>query len=377
MGCWTAETERILAAHQADFNSFNWEAKLRHYGGYYDYLDILGGVFAKWNGKNADVKTAAQFREIAEYVFGLMALYGFNYNNGETHVRWGGPSPFYPSKDDGVCNWGEIDTLCSSRDKSKTTNCNYGIDSLYRKAGLSPRLFDKSERYKWQARTFPVILKKKDLRIGDLVHFFHGRVTSEDPDTWKDWGHVACVGEIRGNTVILYDSGNRFIKTGNYKKEFTVDTRQKPTGLYDNYDGWAGIRVVELAGNNGESKGTSDWAVEVIAGKWGSGAERQRRLAERYDDVQTRVNYFLGGTPRGTEAYLRAAAGYVLKGFAGSGDEREKFFGARYPAVQLKVNWVIQTAKDVIAGKYGNDEARREALGIDYSLVQAQVNRMV
>ena len=122
MSCWTIETEKIIKAHEGDFDSSNWQSKLKNYGGYSAYLNKLGGVFAKFNGKNASVKTAKEFREIAQYVFGLMAIYGFNYNNNSTHVRWGGPRPFYPTADSGSCNWGEIDTLCSSPNKDKTTN---------------------------------------------------------------------------------------------------------------------------------------------------------------------------------------------------------------------------------------------------------------
>lgn len=377
MGCWTPETEKIIKAHQAEFDASTWQAKLKYYGGYNDYLDILGGVFAKWNGKTADVKTAAQFQEIAQYVFGLMAIYGFNYNNDVTTIRWGGSAPFYPSKDSGRCNWGRIDDLCSRADLDKTTNCNYGTDSLYYKAGLAPRLFNYSYRFKWFGWNYPVIRKKAELKVGDLVHFFHSTITSSNPDTWDKWGHVACVGERRGSTVILYDFGSRFIKSGDFKKEFTVDLRNRPTGEYDNYEGWVGIHLINLTGGSGEVKGVAEWAVETIAGKYGSGLVRMARLGTRYKRTQDRVNYFLGGSAAGRAAYLRAAASYVLKGFAGKDEERKKFFGKDYTAVQNKVNWVIKTAGDVISGKYGNAEERRAKLGIDYDLVQAQVNRMV
>lgn len=375
--CWTAETDKIIKAHQADFNYKNCQEVLKASGGYKSYVKKLGGVFAKYAGKNANVKTAAQFQEVAQYVFGLMAIYGFNYNNNSTRVHWGGQAPFYPSKDYGSCCWGEIDTLCGYENKSKTTNCNYGIDSLYYKAGLAPKVFDYSYRFKWHARNHQVIHSKSNLRIGDLIHFFHSPVTSMDPDTWAGWGHVACVGEKHGDEIVLYDFGNRFINTANFKKPFTVDKLNRPTGLYDNYDGWVGIRVVVLDGNNGDVKGDSELAVEVIAGKWGSGDDRKRKLGNRYAKVQSRVDYFLGGSKAGHAAYLRAAASYVLQGYAGNEKEREEFFGKNYPEVQQEVNYVIQTAKDVMAGKYGNDEERRKALGIDYDLIQSQVNRMV
>ncbi|MBO7726894.1 MAG: hypothetical protein J6S50_00425 [Oscillospiraceae bacterium] len=377
MSCWTAETEKIIKAHQGDFTSANWQTKLNWYGGYSAYLNILGGVFKKYNGKNASVKTAAQFQEVAQYVMGLMAIYGFNYNNGQTHVLWGGPKPFYPSKDSGRCNWGEIDTLCSSSGKDKTTNCNFGMDSFYYKCGLMPKYMELSDMFKWQARHYKVIRKKEDLKIGDLIHLFHSHITSNDPGTWSGWGHVCCVGEKRGNTIIAYDTGRRFISSGDFKKEFNVNSKNEPIGEYDNYDGWVGIHFVELSGNNGEVKGDSDLAVEVIAGKYGSGPMRAVKLGKRYDAVQKRVNYFLGGSSAGRAAYLRAAAGYVLKGYAGTDEERRKFFGKDYAAVQDKVNWVIRTARDVIANKYGKADDRKAALGIDYDLVQQQVNRMV
>ena len=377
MSCWTKETEGIIKAHRGDFNSTNWQKVLSSYGGYEAYLKALGGVFAKYAGKDANVKTAVQLQEIAQYVFGLMAIYGFNYNNDSTQVRWGGGYPFYKSALDGRCNWGRIDDLCSSPDLAKTTNCNFGIDALLYKAGVFPRVFDYSYRYKAHARQFKVIRKKADLRIGDLVHMFHSPVKSDNPDTWEGWGHVAIVGERKNGKIILYDSGNRFVRTGNFKIEFDVNGQNAPIGDYDNYDGWAGIHIVDLAGDYGEVKGDSELAVEVIAGKFGSGVTRMKMLGNRYGNVQSRVNYFLGGTKAGRAAYLRAAASYVLKGFAGTDEERKKFFGANYKDVQEKVNWVLQTAKDVIADKYGKGEDRKKALGDDYNLIQQQVNRMV
>ena len=230
--------------------------------------------------------------------------------------------------------------------------------------------------YKAQARKYKVIRNKADLRIGDLVHMFGERITSDNPDTWDDWHHVCCVGEKRGNTVIMYDSGSRFISSGNFKHELTVNSKNELTGDYSSYTGWVGIRIVELANNNGEVKANRDYAVEVIAGKWGKGEERKKKLGSRYDTVQTAVNYYLTQGDAGRQAYLRSAAGYVLKGFAGSGAARQRFFGKNYKDVQNKVNWVVKTAQDVLKGKYGTGEERKKKLGADYDLVQAEVNRM-
>lgn len=327
MSCWTAETEKIIKAHQADFNSSNWQAKLASYGGYSAYLNKLGGVFAKWNGKNGSVKTAAQFQEIAQYVFGLMAVYGFNYNNGRFTVRWGGGSPFYPSADDGRCNWGEIDTLCSSAEKSKTTNCNFGMDSLYYKAGIMPGRIKLSDMYKAQARKYKVIRKKSDLRIGDLVHMFGERVTSDDPDTWEDWHHVCCVGEKYGDKVIMYDTGSRFISSGNFKHELTVNGNNEPTGDYSSYDGWVGIRIVELAGNGGTE----------MTGEWKQGS---KGWWYQYADGSYATGWELLPWSGGTNWFYFDSDGWMLTGWRRlkwSGGESWFFFD--YKTGAMKVGW--------------------------------------
>ena len=45
-------------------------------------------------------------------------------------------------------------------------------------------------------------------------------------------------------------------------------------------------------------------------------------------------------------------------------------------AVQAKINWVINTAQNIKNGKsnYGNDDERRQKLGIWYDVVQKQIN---
>ena len=85
-------------------------------------------------------------------------------------------------------------------------------------------------------------------------------------------------------------------------------------------------------------------AKEVLAGKWGNGEDRKKRLQ---------------------------AAGYD------------------YPAVQAQVNELVKgsgkksveaVAKEVIAGKWGNGEDRKkklQAAGYDYGAVQRKVNELM
>lgn len=382
MGCFTDETKKIVESHKADFNWSNCQSKLKSYGGYSSYLkNTLGGVFKKWCNKDANVKTVAEFQEIAQYVFGLMAIYGFDYNNGSTYVRWGDGNPFYTDGQKGRCNWGQIDDLCSNPDKSKTTNCNFGMDSLYYKAGIMPKAINASDRFKGQVNAgMKIIRKKSDLRVGDLIHFFHSKITSDNPNTWNGWGHVACVGEIKGSNVYTYDTGNRFIRSGNFKFAFSVNSNNAPTGTYDNYEGWVGIRVCTLADTVNPDMYIADLAVATIHGDFGSGNERKELLGDKYESVQNRVNYYLSNPKK----YMLAKVRYTLRGYAGSGKDREEYWGSEYQTIQNKVNSVIDTALAIIHGTkkgkaYGKNEERikniDKELGTGYGeLVQKFIN---
>ena len=379
--CFTAETEKIIKAHMNDFSYNNCQKVLKSYGGYAAYLKKMGGVFRKYAMEDANVKTAAQFQEIAQYVFGLMAIYGFDYNNGTTYVRWGGRYPFYPRSVSGRCNWGQIDDLCSNPELSKTTNCNFGMDSLYYKAGIMPKAINSSDRFKGQVNAgMKIIRNKSELRIGDLIHLFHSKITSDNPNTWNEWGHVCCVGDIAGDTVYTYDSGNRFIRTGNFKHIFSVNVNNAPTGTYDNYEGWVGIRICTLAGNIGTDMYTSDLAVATIHGDFGGGETRKEALGKKYEDVQNRVNYYL----RDKSAYNLACVRFTLRGYAGTGEARKAYWGQKYAEIQAHVDDVTRIAKEIMSGSkkgkaYGKQETRikniDKELGTGYGqIVQNWIN---
>lgn len=91
------------------------------------------------------------------------------------------------------------------------------------------------------------------------------------------------------------------------------------------------------------TKSIIDLANEVIAGKYGVGAERKQALGSLYNEVQAKVNEILLGK---TETSNR------------------------------KSNEEI--ADEVIAGKWGNNPTRKEKLiaeGYDYNAIQSIVNR--
>lgn len=97
-----------------------------------------------------------------------------------------------------------------------------------------------------------------------------------------------------------------------------------------------------------------------------------------------------GGAPSGGVADL---AQRVIAGEFGNGDARRAALGSRYDEVQAEVNRILlgggssqpasaapdieALAQAVIRGEYGNGAARRAALGSNYDDVQARVNEIL
>lgn len=149
-------------------------------------------------------------------------------------------------------------------------------------------------------------------------------------------------------------------------------------------------------------KGNEVIADEVMAGAWGNNPERKQRLAAAgydYLAVQNIINQRLGGGPAAPAAPARLSdnqvADQVIAGAWGNGPDRQKRLegaGYNFAAVQNLVNQKLgigaapvpsrksndQVANEVIAGSWGNGPERRSRLaaaGYDYGSVQALVNR--
>ena len=70
----------------------------------------------------------------------------------------------------------------------------------------------------------------------------------------------------------------------------------------------------------------------------------------------------------------------VIAGKWGNGDERKELLGARYDDVQARVNRYYEIAEQVVNGNWGNGWNRKQALegaGYDYQTVQSIVNEML
>lgn len=122
----------------------------------------------------------------------------------------------------------------------------------------------------------------------------------------------------------------------------------------------------------------------VDAGKWAA------LRAEITGSGGTAPSGPSGGAPSGSASEL---AQRVIAGEFGNGDARRAALGSRYDEVQAEVNRILLGASDapaqqdapdiealaraVIRGEYGNGDARRAALGANYGAVQARVNEIL
>ena len=102
----------------------------------------------------------------------------------------------------------------------------------------------------------------------------------------------------------------------------------------------------------------------MIAGKWGNGADRKRKLQAAgydYNAVQAAVNALLTGKKPAQQTEQKPA---------------QK--PAQQPAATTKS--IDTIAREVIAGKWGNGATRKkklQAAGYDYNAVQKRVNELL
>lgn len=158
--------------------------------------------------------------------------------------------------------------------------------------------------------------------------------------------------------------------------------------------------------HNDPVKSVDELAKEVIQGKWGNGEARKQALGDRYAEVQKRVDEMLGEGEEPKKSVeepkknveepkksVEEIAREVIQGKYGNGEERKNKLtqaGYDYAEVQARVDALLngetpnepvksvdELAREVIQGKYGNGEARKQALGNRYAEVQAKVDEIL
>lgn len=265
---FSSETKNIIENHKNDFNVDNFWTKMKEYGGYESYLtNELGGVFAKWAGvdKVANVKTATELQEIAQYVLGLMAIYGFDYcnNNSYAYKKWGADygvtgDAFYPkgttngntahapyreNNIDKICG-GTLTTDAIHDGLNMTVDCDLGIDRILKKAGLYELpCYEVTQMINKGAKR---IYNTADLQVGDFVECYTQKINKTGTPTgafgWSGWNHVCMVGAIdkEAGTLILYDTGSFFTNSCNPMHEVRISEGIR------GYTDWVGIRWLNL-----------------------------------------------------------------------------------------------------------------------------------
>ena len=163
--------------------------------------------------------------------------------------------------------------------------------------------------------------------------------------------------------------------------------------------GWGYIRgfarpKYASSGSSTIKKSVTEVAKEVLAGAWGNGDARKNALiAAGYDyaAVQAKVNELVSDTASSLSKSVEEVAKEVIAGKWSNGDARKTALenaGYNYIEVQKKVNELCGAssvdytaiAKEVIAGKWGNGSTRKSKLtaaGYDYGKVQAKVNEIL
>ena len=162
-------------------------------------------------------------------------------------------------------------------------------------------------------------------------------------------GHVGIVVDVVNSNCIKiaqsgYGNSNPFWVATHYNNNgrWGLSSNYKLRGFIENANY---KRSNNPAPTPSPTKSIDELAKEVIAGKWGNNPERKQRLESAgydYSKVQARVNEMLAGnTPKPNPT----------------------------PSVDI-----LTLVKKTIRGDFGNGEARKKALGSNYSEVQHQVN---
>ena len=255
---FTDYTNAIVNAHRYDFNVDNFDEVMKSYGGYNKYIKSLGGVFTKYADFKGKVKSTTELQEVAEYVWGIMTIWGFDYANyqadhyGKWRADFGvGNDAFYPSSSDHRLpeNYPEygIDRVASGSGNGITTNCGNGVDWLLRKAGLFNSSFPSTyDLEQLKNISVKIITDPKDLQPGDIIQYFTGSINRNgSASSWWSSGyfHVNIVMERdnKKGTITEYDSGHYFTNSGRHKY-----VRKIGDWPYEWANDWVGMRLFNL-----------------------------------------------------------------------------------------------------------------------------------
>lgn len=266
---FSCDTIHIVERHLNDFNYYNFDSTIGAYGGFDKYMKSLGGYFSKYYGKQPKVTTVYEFQQVAEYVLGMIVMYGFDYFNGDDgkYCKWGGhckdmskirqgeipgsatSDAFYPGQlihsEDGLSDRKNFDKLISNKGEiNMTTCCNWTTDMVFYKAGIFGQgrtAVNSSASFKKlaTAKTNKIIKNYDEIKPGDIIEWFESEIDLNNVNTWKNWYHVSFVGEVDHNkhTFTAYETGSYLTSKRNHKKVMSTKKFNKKIAI---------IRVIDL-----------------------------------------------------------------------------------------------------------------------------------
>lgn len=217
---------------------------------------------------------------------------------------------------------------------------------------------------------------------GDVILYDWDDSGSGDCTGWSD--HVGIVVSVSGSTIKVIECNKS--NTVGYRS-IAVNGRYIRGYITPKYSSTGATNT-----NTTAKKPVAEVAKEVISGAWGNGDARKNALTNagyNYDEVQAAVNKLLKGETATPAKSVAEIAQEVINGKWGNGEDRKNRLttaGYNFSEVQQKVNALLKgqdvtkVAKEVIAGKWGNGNERRaklEAAGYNYDAVQAKVNALL
>ncbi len=248
---FSCSTMSIVEKHMYDVNYNNFRNVIASHGGFDNYAKRLGGVFAEYYGKELNISTESEFQKVAEYIFGWMYMYGMDYCSGGGYYNWGVGYGESEHSDDAFYSGNFRTEHCTSDFDQKfdevisgtggnsnlimATECGPAVRAILYKSGIL-----KSGQNQ-KALVMPDRLQ--DLRPGDLLRFFDSPQSNTDHAR-----HVAIVGEVYDDRIVIYDGGSHFQTTRNYKRVINRPTNSsEDNSVIKNEFGFGGWKAERFA----------------------------------------------------------------------------------------------------------------------------------
>ena len=202
--------------------------------------------------------------------------------------------------------------------------------------GSTPKLSRRNAE-DWYGYTADGYRRGNTPKLGAVICWRKGKTGTGNDGA----GHVAIVEKINSDgSIVISQSGynSKRFWTSTIKSGYALSGYVFQGFIYN-------PAVSETTTTN--KKSNNEVAKEVIAGKWGNGSDRKNRLTKAgydYNAIQKIVNSMLSGTTTTNKKSNNEIAKEVIAGKWGNGSERKKKLtaaGYDYDAIQKIVNGML------------------------------------